>query len=97
MTEGVFGMSDELEQDRLQALTERDAEEPDWRERYKPGTFGCHEALHTSALLTNLVASRLMEHGAIMQNQDWYVLADKAHQALLDLYQAIGAVHLEAE
>ena len=87
----------EVEKDRLEALTDRDAEEPGWRERYKPGTFGCHEALHTSALLTDLVASRLMEHGAIIQNQDWYVLADKAQQALFDLYQAIGSLHLEAE
>jgi hypothetical protein len=87
----------ELEKDRLAALKERDADEPDWRERYKPGTFGCHEALHTSALLIDLVGCRLMEHGAILQDRTWYALAGKAHQALFDLYQAIGAVHLETD
>ena len=40
---------------------------------------------------------RLMEHGAVIQDPHWYALADKAHQALFDLYQAIAAVHLEAE
>lgn len=87
----------ERERDRSEALKKRDADELGWRERYVPGTFGCHEALHTSALLTNLAACRLMEHGAIMQNQDWYALADKAHKALFDLYQAIGEAHLQAE
>jgi hypothetical protein len=90
-------MIDEIEQERLEALSERDAEEPGWRERYKPGTFGCHEALHTSALLMELVGSRLMEHGAIIQDERRYALADRAHRALFELYQAIGAIHLEAE
>lgn len=90
-------MNDEVEQERQRSLAERDAEEPGWRERYAPGSFGCHKALHVSSILTNLAATELLDHGAILQNPDWYALAERAHQALFDLYQAIGAVHLDAD
>jgi hypothetical protein len=88
----------ELERERLDALDMRDAEEDSaWRERYSPGTCGCHEALHVSSIVANLIADRLMEHGAVIQNPEWYRLAQQAHSAMFDLYQAIGAVHLTAE
>ena len=48
-------------------------------------------------MLTDLVGTRLGEHGAILMNPDWYSLTMRAHQALFDLYQAIGEAHLEAE
>jgi hypothetical protein len=43
---------DEVEQERQRSLAERDAEEPDWRERHAPGSFGCHEALHVSLTMS---------------------------------------------
>lgn len=61
---------------------------------FEPGSFGCHEALHMASYLTEAVAERLMEHKAIEQNPEWFALAEKAHQALFDLYQAIGRKHL---
>jgi hypothetical protein len=61
---------------------------------FEPGTFGCHEALHMTSVLVRMVSTELMEHEAIIQNSEWFALADKAHQALLDLYQSIGAKHL---
>ena len=66
-------------------------------EKFTPGTFGCHEALHTSSLLMDQVASQLMEHPAILQNKAWLQKAEEAHKALFDLYQAIGAAHLTGE
>ena len=86
----------ESEQQRIEALAERDSGgDPDWRACSAPGTFGCHEALHVSSLLMDLVATQLLEHEAVVQNSDWYRLADEAHTALFNLYQAIGAVHLQ--
>lgn len=61
---------------------------------YAPGSFGCHEALHTAALLMDVVDQRLCEHPAILANAEWYRLARAAHAKLFDLYQAIGAAHL---
>jgi hypothetical protein len=90
-------MMSEVEQDRKRSLAERDAEETDWRERFAPVTCGCHEALHVASILTQLIATRLLEHGAVIQNPEWYALADRAHQALFDLYQAIGATHLDTD
>lgn len=66
-------------------------------DRYKPGSYGCHEALHMAAFFTDAVATSLCEHKAIEQKKEWLELAEKAHQALFDLYQAIGAEHLDAE
>ena len=87
----------EIEADRLAAIAERDAEEPAWRDRYTPGTFGCHEALHATLIAQGVVSDALEEHGAILANPDWYRLAAQASDALGALYQAIGAVHLSAE
>lgn len=49
-----------------------------------------HEALHMSAFLMRSVASELLEHDAILARPEWRQLAERAHQALFDLYQAIG-------
>lgn len=63
------------------------------RRRYGPGTFGCHEALDRTSLLSELVYE-LSEHDAIKLNPKWEAMATKAGGILFDLYQAIGAVHL---
>lgn len=49
-----------------------------------------HEALHMSAFLMRSVASELLEHDAIRARPEWRQLAERAHQALFDLYQTIG-------
>ncbi|MDO9095316.1 MAG: hypothetical protein Q8R98_12760 [Rubrivivax sp.] len=49
-----------------------------------------HEALHMSAFLMRSVAAELLEHDAIHSRPEWRQLAERAHQALFDLYQAIG-------
>jgi hypothetical protein len=88
----------ETEQHRLELVAEKDAsEERDWRERYLPGTFGCHEALHMAWHLMSAVDAALVQHGAVVQNPQWFRLAEEASTALFNLYQEIGATHLEAE
>ncbi len=44
-----------------------------------------------ACFLMKSVDAELLEHQAIKGNGDWYSLATTAHQALFDLYQAIGA------
>jgi hypothetical protein len=49
-----------------------------------------HEALHMSAFLMRSVAVELLEHEAVGSRPHRRQLAERAHQALFDLYQAIG-------
>jgi hypothetical protein len=64
---------------------------------FLPGSYGCHEALHMAAYLANAVQEELVEHLAVTQKQEWVQLALRAQQALSDLYQQIGRVHLDAK
>jgi hypothetical protein len=64
------------------------------RADFKPGTMGCHEALHMASFLADAVDVQLVEHPAIKQNREWNFLAKRAAQALADLYQRIGREHL---
>ncbi|WP_282610895.1 hypothetical protein [Pelagibius sp. Alg239-R121] len=57
----------------------------------KKNNFLTHEVLHMSSFLMLSVDRELLEHPAIQENENWSALAGKAHQALFDLYQAIGA------
>jgi hypothetical protein len=45
----------------------------------------------------NQVETELLNHGSVIRNPEWYRLAEQAHATLFNLYQAIGAVHLEAD
>ena len=53
-----------------------------------------HEALHMASFLMDAVARELSRHQAVARNTEWAALAEKAHDALFDLYQSIGARHL---
>lgn len=64
---------------------------------FAPGSLGCHEALHMAAFFAGTVDEELCEHPAIVANPEWKALADRAGKALADLYQAIGAVHLQSD
>lgn len=55
-------------------------------DHYAPGSFGCHEALHTASIIMDMIDERLSQHPAIVGRPDWRVKADAAHQALFDLY-----------
>lgn len=49
-----------------------------------------HEALHMSSFLMSTIDRELMEHSYIQSDSECLTLANKAHQALFDLYQLIG-------
>jgi len=63
-------------------------------ELFIPGTFGCHEALHMAHAAQAFVDEHVCNHPAIGLNPEWQALADKASEALGELYQAIGRKHL---
>lgn len=94
-------MTHDLEQKRQQRINaiidRRDYSLAEMREKFAPGTFGCHEALHVASMLGDLVEGQLCNHPAVLLNPEWYALAEKAQDVLFDLYQAIGNAHLGDE
>lgn len=70
-------------------IEERDAQIA----RFRPGTHGAHEAFHMSSVLAEMVDERLCQHPTVMLNEKWSALAERACEALHDLYQAIGQEH----
>lgn len=62
---------------------------------FKPGSFGCHEALHMTSFLTSAIDSELAEHPTIKDNPRWLQMAEMARDVLASLYQEIGAVHID--
>lgn len=56
--------------------------------------YGRHEVLHMASFLMNAVDTELLEHAQLKAHPEWKALADKAFNALFDLYQAIGAEHM---
>lgn len=88
----------EAEQERQQLLAELLADHgPHWAEQYVPGSFGCHELLDRTALAADIVEGYVRTHPPCIRNQEWFALAEQAAVALQELYQLIGASHLEEE
>ena len=54
--------------------------------------FGRHECLDRAMLAERFVAENVVEHKALKPDEQ--KLAERAHQALFDLYQLIGKRHL---
>jgi hypothetical protein len=83
------------ERERQQLVDELKAEHgPRWSEQYEPGSFGCHELLDRTMLAAEVVEQYVLTHPACARNRDWYALAEKAAAALQELYQRVGAEHL---
>jgi hypothetical protein len=61
---------------------------------YKPGTMGCHEALHMVSFFAAALDVEVCRHPAIIQNVEWLKAAEKAQNAMAELYQLIGSKHL---
>ncbi len=86
---------DEIEPDRQRVLNEAAEDHgPNWSEQFQPGSFGCHELLDRTALVSDLVQRFVLTHPACALNPDWYALADQAASALCALYQQVGAAQL---
>lgn len=89
---------DQIEADRRARLEKLDRDNPDdpcWRAHFGPGSFGCHEALHTASILQAVVEENLVDHPAVVLDPEWFALASRASEALAALYQAIGSRHGE--
>jgi len=88
----------EAEQARQERATELNTEQGvEWADAYRPGSFGCHELLDRTALVGDTVEQYVLSHPACAANAEWYALADQAASALRELYQRIGAAHVDAE
>ncbi len=86
----------DVEQERQQRADELQADYgPHWAEQYKPGSFGCHELLDRTSLVADLVEQQVLSHPTCVQNREWFALAEQAVVALRELYQQVGAVHLD--
>jgi hypothetical protein len=53
--------------------------------------YGRHEVLHMSLFLAQCIEEQLVDHSQVQANPHWRELAERANDALLTLYQAIGA------
>ena len=83
-------------QERQQLLDEFAADHgPHCAEQYEVGSFGCHELLDRTALAADIVERYIRTHPACVQNREWFALAEQAVVALQELYQRIGAAHLD--
>ncbi len=90
----------ELEDERLKQLDiladERSMTPPELLAHYASGSFGFHEAVHTTSIVLDLVDDQLLHHPAIAGNSEWFRLAARASEALFNLYQAMGSAQLVA-
>ncbi|MFO0892803.1 MAG: hypothetical protein U0790_27140 [Isosphaeraceae bacterium] len=87
--------NDEVEAERLARLAEfEDLGAPESRDRFVPGSFGCHELLDRTALLANSVEEWLLGHPACLSHPDWYRLAQGAFATLDELYRRIADAHI---
>ncbi len=88
----------EAEQARQEKATELNAEQgADWADDCRPGSFGCHELLDRTSLLAENLEQYVLSHPACVAHAEWYALADQAATALQELYQRIGAAHVDAD
>ena len=85
----------EAEQERNERIAELSAENVQWQDLHKPGSFGCHELLDRTSMLADQVEQLVLSHPACVQDPHWYALADQAAAALRELYQSVGSEHLE--
>lgn len=92
---------DMYEEERLAALEERRKEEaqggPDrlsLEARFGPGSFGCHEALHVTELVVDLIERQLVQHSAVLLNPVWYAQVREAQASLHRTYCAMADEHL---
>jgi len=87
---------DEVEQLRQQYIDEaKEGLAADWDDASKAGSLGCHELLDRTSLLMNNLDEYVLAHPACLRNKEWFALAHQAVDALNQLYQKVGAEHIE--
>lgn len=90
----IESTDDEVEEFRLERLAERAREHNEaaesLAERFKPGSMGFHEALHTTSVMLDSVDRHIADHPAVLARPELYRLAHRAQEALFNLYQELG-------
>lgn len=87
--------TESFRRERLEAICHDYSSTPDEiMERFRPGTHGCHEAMHAASMLMDLLDNRLAEHPAVVLVPEWHKLAATAHDAIFNLYRSIADAHL---
>ncbi len=66
----------------------------EWRQLFAPGTSGCHELLDRVSLMAGMLERDILVHPACVRDEKWFGLASSAVDALQDLYQRIGELHV---
>ena len=95
-------MDREYEEERLAAIKERrlsEGEGPDHRTletRFAPGSFGYHEALHTTNLVVEVIEQQLLRHSAVLLDPFWYGKVREAQSLLYRAYSDMAQMHLDA-
>jgi hypothetical protein len=87
--------TEDVEAIRQQYVDELKADGEDAYDGSAPGTYGCHELLDRTSMMMKNVEEFVLSHPSCLINKEWFALAHKAVEALNDLYQKIGAEHLE--
>ena len=93
MSKRASKMSD-TEEFRQQLLADHG---PNLDEQNSVGSFGCHELLDRTFLVSSMVDEYVLTHPACVQNQEWFALAKQASDALANLYMRIGSAHLDSK
>ena len=87
----------EAEEYRQELLGEITREGESQEEQFRPGTFGCHELLDRLSILVGNLEEHILQHPSCVRNPDWFELAHQAVSVLNDLYQQVGASHLDED
>jgi hypothetical protein len=91
----INSTDDEIETFRIDRLAtnaqEREMSVAQLTAHFAPGSFGYHEALHTTSVLMDSVDRHIAEHPAVLADRELYRLATRAQEALFNLYQLMGA------
>ena len=61
----------------------------------QPGSYACHEILEDSSNIMNDIHI-LLDKDSIIANPEWFKMVHQAGTLIFNLYQEIGAVHLDA-
>lgn len=90
------------EEERVAALAARRTDEaqdgpdrPSLEERFGPGSFGCHEAMHVTQLVVDLIERQLVQHSAVLLNPVWYAQVREAQALLYRAYSGVADEHLD--
>ena len=88
---------DEDEEIRLKLLKDYDLKETDLKKNFSPGTFGCHELMHTISVMERTWDENVLEHSSCIMNKKWFKKAAKITEKMYQLYNDVATAHLSDE